>query len=217
MSNAAGPAVPIIIAAGGAPNKPNEAAQIAYVQTLVDLAGNHGHGGGVQWDDMVSGGLALRVSTSAGLQSGFAAASQGGRDGGVDGLFSSSVDAWAAARNAANPFDDSAGSVFAESIRWLSATGITEGCGPRRFCPDDPVTRGQMAAFLGRALKLGSPSSPIVFTDTRGHIFEGAVSRLAHAGITVGCNPPTNTRFCPDGFVTRGQMAAFLVRAGLTD
>jgi hypothetical protein len=74
-----------------------------------------------------------------------------------------------------------------------------------------------MAAFLGRALKLGAPSSPIIFTDTRGHIFEGAVSRLAHAGITVGCNPPTNNRFCPDDEVTRGQMAAFLVRAGLTD
>ncbi len=217
MSNAAGPAVPIIIAAGGAPNKPSEAAQIAYVKTLVDLAGSHGQVVGVQWDDMLTGGLDLRVSTSAGLQSGFAAASQGGRNGGVDWLFSSNPDTWAAARNAANPFDDATGSVFAESIRWLSATGITEGCGPRRFCPEDPVTRGQMAAFLGRALKLGAPSSPIVFTDTRGHIFEGAVSRLAHAGITVGCNPPANNRFCPDSLVTRGQMAAFLVRAGLTD
>ena len=79
------------------------------------------------------------------------------------------------------------------------------------------MTRGQMAAFLGRALKLAAPSSPIIFTDSRGHLFEGAISRLAHAGITVGCNPPTNNRFCPNSFVTRGQMAAFLVRAGLTD
>jgi hypothetical protein len=29
----------------------------------------------------------------------------------------------------------------------------------------------------------------------------------------VGCNPPDNDRFCPEGPVTRGQMASFLVRA----
>ncbi|HSO50042.1 MAG TPA: S-layer homology domain-containing protein [Acidimicrobiia bacterium] len=217
MSNAAGPGVPLFIAAGGAPNAPSEAAQIAYVQALADLAVSNAQVVGVQWDDMLKGSLDLRVSTSSGLQSGFATASQGARNGGVDWLFSSSVDAWAAARNAAHPFDDSTSSVFADSIRWLSATGITEGCAPRRFCPDDRVTRGQMAAFLGRALKLPAPPSPIVFTDARGHLFEGAISRLAYAGITVGCNPPTNNRFCPDSFVTRGQMAAFLVRAGLTD
>ncbi|MGA7280228.1 MAG: S-layer homology domain-containing protein, partial [Acidimicrobiia bacterium] len=123
----------------------------------------------------------------------------------------------AASREAAHPFDDSTASVFADAIRWLAATGITEGCGPRRFCPDDKVTRGQMAAFLSRALKLPAPSTPISFIDSNGHLFEGAISRLANAGITVGCNPPVNNRFCPNANVTRGQMAAFLVRAGLTD
>jgi hypothetical protein len=217
MSNAAGPGIPLFVAAGGAPNSPSEAAQIAYVQALVDLAAKHGQVVGVQWDDMVAGGLDLRVSTSSGLQSGFATASQAAHDGGVDWLFSSEVDSWAAARNSAFPFDDTTASIFADAIRWLSATGITQGCGPRRFCPDDAVTRGQMAAFLVRALELPAPSSPIIFTDTRGHLFENAISRLAHAGITVGCNPPSNNRFCPNNDVTRGQMAAFLVRAGLTD
>ena len=38
------------------------------------------------------------------------------------------------------------------------------------------------------------------------------------AGITQGCNPPTNDLYCPNDRVTRGQMAAFLVRAlGYTD
>jgi hypothetical protein len=217
MSNATGPGVPIIIAAGGAPGVPNEAAQVSYAQALVDLAGSHGQVGGVQWDDLVQGNLDLRVSTSSGLQSGFASAVQGAYDNGVDWLFSSSVSGWSAAREAAIPFDDSTASVFAESIRWLNATGITKGCGPRLFCPDRPVSRGEMAAFLARALSLPSPPSPITFTDSRGHLFEGAISRLAYAGITLGCNPPTNNRFCPDDEVTRGQMAAFLVRAGLTD
>jgi hypothetical protein len=85
------------------------------------------------------------------------------------------------------------------------------------FCPDDHVTRGQMAAFLSRALGLASPSQPVVFDDTAGHLFANDISKLAHAGITLGCNPPENDRFCPDSDVTRGQMAAFMVRAGLTD
>jgi hypothetical protein len=32
------------------------------------------------------------------------------------------------------------------------------------------------------------------------------------AGVTLGCNPPTNDEYCPDDLVTRGQMAAFLKR-----
>ena len=36
--------------------------------------------------------------------------------------------------------------------------------------------------------------------------------------MTTGCNPPVSDRYCPDSFVTREQMAAFLVRAlDLTD
>src|SRR5690606_30113741 len=36
---------------------------------------------------------------------------------------------------------------------------------------------------------------------------------LAQADITKGCNPPDNTRYCPNEPVTRAQMASFLVRA----
>jgi hypothetical protein len=70
-----------------------------------------------------------------------------------------------------------------------------------------------MAAFLVRAFDLPSYNGPDRFTDDNGNVFEGAIERLAQAGITLGCNPPTNDRYCPDDFVTRGQMAAFLKRA----
>ncbi|MEN8114904.1 MAG: S-layer homology domain-containing protein, partial [Actinomycetota bacterium] len=119
-------------------------------------------------------------------------------------------------------FIDDDGSTFEADIEWLAAEGITKGCNPHegntRFCPDDPVTRGQMAAFLVRALPLTDRlANP--FTDDDGSIFEADIERLAAAGITKGCNPHEgNTRFCPDDPVTRGQMAAFLVRAlPLTD
>jgi hypothetical protein len=51
------------------------------------------------------------------------------------------------------------------------------------------------------------------FVDTVDTVFGDDAARLAAAGITLGCNPPQNDRFCPDDSVTRGQMAAFLRRA----
>jgi len=114
-------------------------------------------------------------------------------------------------------FTDVSG-VFTDSINRLAAAGITKGCNPPandRYCPGESVTRGQMAAFLVRALELGATSqSP--FTDADG-VFEDSINRLAAAGITKGCNPPDNDRYCPGNAVTREQMATFLTRGlGLT-
>jgi hypothetical protein len=112
-------------------------------------------------------------------------------------------------------FDDVPDShLFSADIDWLADAGITKGCNPpdnTRFCPDDNVTRGQMAAFLVRALNL-TDTGTTDFTDDDTSIFETDIEKLAAAGITRGCNPPDNTRFCPDDNVTRGQMAAFLHR-----
>ena len=111
-------------------------------------------------------------------------------------------------------FVDSVDSVFAEDIAWLVSVGVTRGCNPPkndRFCPEESVTRGQMAAFLVRALGLSGGGA--WFTDTAGSVFAGDIAALADAGITRGCNPPRNDRFCPDDPVTREQMASFLSRA----
>ena len=45
---------------------------------------------------------------------------------------------------------------FFQFISALQASGITTGCSasPPLYCPDDPVTRGQMAVFLSKALGL---------------------------------------------------------------
>lgn len=43
---------------------------------------------------------------------------------------------------------------FHRFIGALAASGITAGCGGTNFCPDNPVTRGQMAVFLAKALGL---------------------------------------------------------------
>ncbi len=43
-------------------------------------------------------------------------------------------------------------------IEALAASGITVGCAPGTFCPEDPVTRAQMAVFLAKALGLHWPN-----------------------------------------------------------
>ncbi|HDH03345.1 MAG TPA: hypothetical protein ENH15_03770, partial [Actinobacteria bacterium] len=49
-----------------------------------------------------------------------------------------------------NAFTDDDGSVHEPNINALALTGITSGCAPALFCPNDPITRDQMAAFFFR-------------------------------------------------------------------
>ena len=108
-------------------------------------------------------------------------------------------------------FDDN-GKVYEDAANRLRQAGLTQGCGPGRYCGDNSITRGEMAAFLTRARNLPAASRDF-FVDDNNSIFENGINRVAEAGITFGCNPPSNTNFCPTANVTRGQMAAFLIRA----
>src|SRR5262249_49773326 len=47
------------------------------------------------------------------------------------------------------------------------------------------------------------------FSDVTDPLYHDAVNQLKASGITTGCTP---TPFCPDGLVSRWQMALFLVR-----
>ena len=115
--------------------------------------------------------------------------------------------------------DDSSFTDVDEDAWWalfverLAVLEVTAGCGvdPLRFCPDDPVTRAQMATFLTRAFGL-KPGPPAGFEDVAGGVHSGSIDALAAAGITAGCGVDP-LRFCPDGFVTRAQMATFIARA----
>lgn len=46
---------------------------------------------------------------------------------------------------------------FFQYVEALVASGITGGCSATQYCPNDPITRGQMAVFLARALGLHWP------------------------------------------------------------
>jgi hypothetical protein len=108
-------------------------------------------------------------------------------------------------------------SLFADWIEELYALGVTGGCqaSPLSYCPDAPVTRAQMAAFLLKA-SLGSSYAPpnctgLIFTDVpcTGGIFDPWIEDLASRGITGGCGAGA---YCPSASNTRGQMAVFLVK-----
>jgi S-layer homology domain len=59
---------------------------------------------------------------------------------------------------AASFTDVPTGHPFFQFIEALKASGITGGCGADTYCPDNPVTRGQMAVFLSKALGLHWPN-----------------------------------------------------------
>jgi hypothetical protein len=106
-------------------------------------------------------------------------------------------------------------SLFADFIEQLRSDGITLGCGAGAYCPNDAVTRAQMAIFIERSLGNFTPPLALAqrFADVPpSHTAFPFVADMAVRGITLGCaaNPPL---YCPDDVVTRGQMAAFLVRA----
>jgi hypothetical protein len=109
---------------------------------------------------------------------------------------------------------DAGGSSYAASIVKLIAAGITQGCGVGTYCPNNTITRAEMAIFLIRA-KYGLCFTPpaatgTMFTDVPANAFGAKhIELLANLGISTGCG---GGKFCPNDTVTRDSMAVFLLR-----
>ena len=107
--------------------------------------------------------------------------------------------------------------VHKSSIDSLAATGLFDGteCAADRFCPSGSLQRWVMAVWLTRSID-GSEPPPISisrFTDVDPtEWWAPYVERLAEWGITAGCSADA-PRYCPNGHVTRDQMASFIARA----
>lgn len=118
-----------------------------------------------------------------------------------------------------SPFQDVSGT-HAAAVNRLSNAGIAQGVEPGRFDPLSPVTRGQMALFIARALDIlddgelnGSAPPPAEsgsgFPDLQS-VHRDAVDRLAGVGVVQGFGDGT---YRPGEHVTRAQMASFVARA----
>ena len=120
-----------------------------------------------------------------------------------------------------NIFSDVSSSNWAYNyINNIYNAGVTRGCAQddpntpgneRMYCPDSTVTRGQMAAFIIRS-KYGEnftyTTTPYFSDVPSTHTFFKYVQKLRDVGITA-----VSGTYSVDSYVTRGQMAAFLIRA----
>jgi streptogramin lyase len=109
--------------------------------------------------------------------------------------------------------DVPASNSFAPWIEQLAGFKITGGCGSGNFCPNDPVTRAQMAVFLLKS-EHGSgyipPPCTGMFPDVLcPSTYANWIEEISHESITGGCG---SGDYCPNTPVNRGQMAVFLVK-----
>lgn len=115
---------------------------------------------------------------------------------------------WSHVRTVSNArFWDTVGGELQRAVEAVAARGITLGGADGAFHPMAPVTRGQMASFLSRALALPPTETAAPFADTADGPHAGAIAAAAEAGLVSGF--PDGT-FRPGTVVTRGQMATFL-------
>ena len=104
-----------------------------------------------------------------------------------------------------------------DAIEQLRVTGITSGCEQtpqQMFCPDDPVSRAEMAVFLEKVVQgvsfLPVPGEgALPFDDIEGHWAEYWIIKLKQDGFTSGCSP---ANYCPEIITNRAEMAIFLLR-----
>jgi parallel beta-helix repeat protein len=110
---------------------------------------------------------------------------------------------------------------LADSASW-GGNPPTSGCKKvgttRYFCPNENVTRAQMAKFLcvARGKTWAAKPTPTFSDVPASHQFYGWIERLADAASWGGTAPTsgcTATKYCPDASVRRDEMAKFLVLA----
>jgi len=100
-------------------------------------------------------------------------------------------------------------------VEALVAAGLTGGCNitPALFCPDDPVTRAQVAVFIVRGVHGAGfvpPPATGIFDDVPPGPLAPFIEQLFNDDISNGCGPSV---FCPEASVTRGEIAVLLLRA----
>ncbi len=110
--------------------------------------------------------------------------------------------------SAAPSFDDVDSEGYGPAVEALYEAGIILGCEQGRFCPNDELTRAQMATVVSGALELPYATDSI-FVDIDGNVHQDGINALAASEITLGCTP---TEFCPGDTITRAQLSSLLVR-----
>lgn len=111
------------------------------------------------------------------------------------------------------PFTDLLSTTHRSGVICSAWYGVANGTSTSRFSPRRPVRRDQMASFLVRLLVAADvplPSRPPQpFADVGATVHGTAIAQVAGLDLVEGVSDGV---YDPAGEVTRGQMAAFLVR-----
>jgi outer membrane protein assembly factor BamB len=113
-------------------------------------------------------------------------------------------------------FPDTAGHWARATLNELSQKNWIRGFEDGTYRPNDPVTRGQLAAMIARALGTETPPAEFVsqFTDVESHWASAAVKALEANGKAPGYAGPDGALvFLPDQPATRAEAALFLALA----
>ena len=102
-----------------------------------------------------------------------------------------------------------------QAIGWAVQNEITLGCTPGnfgdpqwQFCPEDDVTRGQMATLLYRHTEADYISQPPHYTDVEADAFyTTSIGWLTDFVVVPGCDLRL---FCPNRDATRAEAAIFI-------
>ena len=120
--------------------------------------------------------------------------------------------AFGIASAAVDQFSDDNGNTHEAQINGIAIAGVTKGCNPpanTEYCPKRILTKGEVASFLARQLKLPVPTTDY-FTDDNGTTHESQINAIAAAGIAV---PSGTTTYGPNLPLRRDVMATMLARA----
>jgi hypothetical protein len=117
---------------------------------------------------------------------------------------------------------------YFDAANLMYSTGVTKGCStvPLDYCPNNPVTRAEMAFFIVTAIYGSSCGQPECFTLNNPGTqyftdvppsaqFYDQIEKMYELGVTLGCGGTAgvNLQYCPGDSVNREQMAAFIIKA----
>ena len=96
---------------------------------------------------------------------------------------------------------------FYSDIQAVANAGVTTGCGGGKYCPEDNVTRGQMAAFMNRLGALGPGKTPVVNANTSRSTDGWSIGCPAGTALSGGLCFDTTTRGSGTVFDASGSCA----------
>ena len=116
-------------------------------------------------------------------------------------------------KDSGDHFADDDGLAAEPAIDSLAAAGVTSGCGDGKFCPSEPLSRGQFAELVVRTMGWKPSDDLSVFRDLSDTPHGPALVTLARQGGLEACDPPENRRICPEAPVTRDEAVYALAKA----